>query len=553
MDLAEPASGQEAGPGHGRHAAPAVRGHAAAPPNRRRLIIATAVTVAVVAVSAAAYAFVRSPSPQGARPQPSVSASAVPDTTVPQQPVNVTVSGRSTDTVTLMWDAGIDNVGVTEYRVQRDGTQVGTTRTPDYTDKGLAANTTHTYAVTAVDAAGNVSVVSAPVTATTLKVPDTTKPSAPGNLRVTGRSTNSIVLAWAAATDDIGVARYEVRRNGTAIATVATLHYTDTGLTPATSYSYVVVAIDATGNVSNPTAPVAGVTLTAPDTAAPSAPGALHVTGTTTTTISLAWSASADNTGVTNYLVYRNGILVASPTALTYTDPGLTPATTYAYQVKAIDGAGNVSAAAVISAGTVAPQVSGINAEVSLGAVPACTVTITAEVAVTAGPVTVDLQVIINGVTSTTSVSFPGAGPASKVVNVGTGSGTQDGTVQVSSTSPNAATSTKSWTAPDACRPGFTVTSPTAAADSCGPPTISGSVRVTTRNNPGSQQYTVQMIIDGGKVAETTIDLAPNSFDVVNLTSSEQYANGTYSVSYVVIPQEGASATSSSVNAEVSC
>jgi hypothetical protein len=221
--------------------------------------------------------------------------------------------------------------------------------------------------------------------------------------------------------------------------------------------------------------------------------------------------------------------------------------------VKAIDGAGNVSAAAVISAATVAPQVSNINTEVSIGTVPACTVTVTATVAVTAGPVTVNLQTIINGVTTTTSVSFPGTGPASQAVNVGTGSGTQDGTAQVSSTSPNTMSSTKSWTAPDACQPGFAVSSPTAGADDCGSPTISGSVRVTTRNNPGPVQYAVQMVIDDSVVTETTITLAPNSFDVVNLTSPDPYPNGDHTVAYVVTPHGGSSATSSTVSAEVNC
>lgn len=529
-------------------------GGAVAAPNRRRLNIAAAVALAVVAVVAATFAFLRLNGTGQAPAQLVTVSPAVRDTTAPQQPVNVTVSGRSTDTVTLVWDAGIDDVGVTEYRVQRDGVQVGTTATPDYTDKGLAVNTTYGYTLTAVDAAGNISAASAAVTAITLKVPDTTKPSTPGNLRITGRSTTSIILGWTAATDDVGVARYQVRRDGRTIATPAAARYTDTSLAPGTSHSYVVVAVDASGNLSDPTAPVTGVTLTVPDTAPPSAPGTPHVTGTTTTTISLAWTASSDNTGVTNYRVYRNGILVASPTALAYTDPGLTPGTTYAYQVKAVDGAGNVSAAAAISAATVAPQVSGINAAVTVGALPACTVTITATVAVTAGPVTVDLQVIINGATSTRSLSFPGPGSASQVVDIGTASGTQDGTVQVSSTSPNPVSSTKTWTAPDACRPGFTVSSPTAQADSCGSPTISGSVRITARNNPGPEQYTVQMLVDGNKVDETTITLAPNNSVMVGLTSApDPYPNGTYAVSYMVIPQSGSSATSSTVNAEVNC
>jgi hypothetical protein len=256
---------------------------------------------------------------------------------------------------------------------------------------------------------------------------------------------------------------------------------------------------------------------------------------------------------VTGYLVYRNGNLVASVATLAYTDPGLQPATTYAYQVKATDGAGNISAAALISAAPVAPLVRGINTEVSIGAVPGCNVTVTATVSVTDGPVTVGLQATINGVTSNTSVSFTGTGPAAQVVNVGTGAGTQDGTAQVSSTSPNPVNSSAAWTAPDACRPGFTVTSPSAGANSCASPTITGSVHVTARNNPGPEQYTVQMLVDGNAVAGSTITLAPNNFDAVSLTSPDQYPNGTYAISFIVTAQGGPSVTSATVNTEVDC
>jgi hypothetical protein len=69
--------------------------------------------------------------------------------------------------VALSWTASSDDVGVTGYRVFRDGTQVGTPATTSYTDTGLTAATTYRYTVAAVDAAGNVSSQSAAVVATT--------------------------------------------------------------------------------------------------------------------------------------------------------------------------------------------------------------------------------------------------------------------------------------------------------------------------------------------------------------------------------------------------
>ncbi|MFL4952108.1 glycoside hydrolase family 6 protein [Streptomyces sp. MMS24-I31] len=82
------------------------------------------------------------------------------------------------------------------------------------------------------------------------------------------------------------------------------------------------------------------------DTTAPTAPSALKATARTTTSISLAWTASTDDTGVSGYEVYRDGTKVtASPvTGTAFTDTGLSPATAYGYTVRARDAAGNVSA-----------------------------------------------------------------------------------------------------------------------------------------------------------------------------------------------------------------
>jgi chitinase len=80
--------------------------------------------------------------------------------------------------------------------------------------------------------------------------PDTQPPTVPGNLRSTGKSSVTISLAWNASTDNRGVTGYDVIRGGATVATVATTSYTDPNLTPNTTYSYVVKARDAAGNLS---------------------------------------------------------------------------------------------------------------------------------------------------------------------------------------------------------------------------------------------------------------------------------------------------------------
>jgi chitodextrinase len=93
------------------------------------------------------------------------------------------------------------------------------------------------------------------------------------------------------------------------------------------------------------------------DTLAPSAPGRPVASGTTAAGTTLTWAASNDNVAVTEYEVYRDGQRVNTVTApnVTFTDAGLTGATTYSYTVKARDAAGNVSAAS--AAGSVTTRV----------------------------------------------------------------------------------------------------------------------------------------------------------------------------------------------------
>ncbi len=79
------------------------------------------------------------------------------------------------------------------------------------------------------------------------------------------------------------------------------------------------------------------------DTTPPSTPSSLRVTSTTSTSAALAWNASVDNVGVTGYDVLRNGAVVGTSTGTTYTDTGLTAATSYSYTVRAKDAVGNQS------------------------------------------------------------------------------------------------------------------------------------------------------------------------------------------------------------------
>jgi len=80
------------------------------------------------------------------------------------------------------------------------------------------------------------------------------------------------------------------------------------------------------------------------DSTPPAAPSGLRTTSVGTSSIGLAWTAPADP-DVARYTVFRDGTKVATVTGTSATVSGLTPATAYAFTVKAEDAAGNISAA----------------------------------------------------------------------------------------------------------------------------------------------------------------------------------------------------------------
>ena len=177
---------------------------------------------------------------------------------------------------------------------------------------------------------------------------DTTAPTAPSGLVSTGKTSSSVSLSWTASTDNVAVTGYDVYRGTTKVGTSTSTTYTDSGLTASTAYSYTVKAHDAAGNASAASASVSVTTAATggtTDTTAPTAPSGLVSTGTTSSSVSLSWTASTDNVAVTGYDVYRGTTKVGTSTSTTYTDSGLTASTAYSYTVKAHDAAGNVSAA----------------------------------------------------------------------------------------------------------------------------------------------------------------------------------------------------------------
>ena len=102
------------------------------------------------------------------------------DTQAPSVPTNLSATPVSSSQINLSWTASTDNVGVTGYKVFRNGTQIATPGTTSYQDTGLSPNTTYSYTVAAYDAAGNTSGQSASVSATTQLPPSPSPTPSPG-------------------------------------------------------------------------------------------------------------------------------------------------------------------------------------------------------------------------------------------------------------------------------------------------------------------------------------------------------------------------------------
>jgi chitodextrinase len=81
------------------------------------------------------------------------------------------------------------------------------------------------------------------------------------------------------------------------------------------------------------------------DVTAPTAPQNPQAASTSQTSVSLGWTASTDNLGVTAYTVLRDGVEAGTTATTALTVGGLTGCTTYTFTVAARDAAGNASAA----------------------------------------------------------------------------------------------------------------------------------------------------------------------------------------------------------------
>jgi hypothetical protein len=186
------------------------------------------------------------------------------DEEAPTVPTDLTATG-GVERARLEWGASTDNFGVERYRVFRDGAEVGTSTSTEFVDSSAPVGD-HEYVVYAEDATGNRSAASDPATATV--EPDEEPPTAPAGVTATA-GVEGLQLEWDASSDNVGVTRYRVRRDGGEVGTSTSTSLLDS-LVPAGDHEYVVYAEDAAGNRSAASAPL---TTTVPGISGPSCAG----------------------------------------------------------------------------------------------------------------------------------------------------------------------------------------------------------------------------------------------------------------------------------------
>lgn len=172
----------------------------------------------------------------------------------PAAPLNLRIDDVTTNSVSLSWEAAIDDVGVTGYHVYRDDQLIQTLSGTElsYIDTGLMEATTYTYKIRAVDQAGNLSEASSAVKARTKMTIEVSRPLSPTKLRSARVTEHEVALMWDAPNESKEIMSYQVYRNNVLVGEVAgeTSLYTDKDLQENTKYSYVVKSKNKEGDLS---------------------------------------------------------------------------------------------------------------------------------------------------------------------------------------------------------------------------------------------------------------------------------------------------------------
>lgn len=278
------------------------------------------------------------------------------DVNPPSAPNDLRQVANSPTTVSIAWEASLDDIAVAGYALSLGGMPVDTTTETSYVFVGLRCSSTYMVTVRAYDVARNESAW-VPFYASTSACGDSGAPTAPVGLVQLDRTQTTMSVRWSPSIDDVGVASYVVFRDGTRVAETPDVTYGMAGLACGTAYTIGVEAVDDAGNVSPRSSAVmstASCAGTPPggDTQPPSTPTGLAVESVSASVVTISWSPSFDDAGVMGYDVFRDGIRTHVVSSTRYSFVALSCGRSYSVAVAAYDAAGNRSESATITVGT---------------------------------------------------------------------------------------------------------------------------------------------------------------------------------------------------------
>lgn len=193
---------------------------------------------------------------------------------------------------------------------------------------------------------------------------DTSAPTQPGRITTSNITSSGASLKWGGSSDDVAIEGYRVYRGpaaaaDTALTLIATTDaitsYPGTKLRSGYAYKFGIVAIDA-GNNKSPMRTTTFTTLTSSDSTAPAAVASTSVSLTpfSSSRIDVLWGATTSS-DIAYYEVARDGSVVGTveqPNSQRYSDNGLAASSRHSYTVRAVDSAGNRSAASTAKSAT---------------------------------------------------------------------------------------------------------------------------------------------------------------------------------------------------------
>jgi hypothetical protein len=289
------------------------------------------------------------------------------DRTPPSAPTNARLTGVTETSVSLAWSPSTDNSGSVRYVIELAdrpfsfGPYQGTSGTASDSTL-LPPNTTQTVRVRAYDSAFNYSAPSNPVTVTTR--PDLQAPTTPGDVQVVSATPHTVVLRWSPSTDNVGWPsdlRYRVSLGQREVGWSTSLNgapvrFELRHLPRGAVLDFTVQAVDRSTNLSVP----ATIRVDLPDSTdstPPTAPVLVSAVNADYGQAKLAWLAAVDDTSAPAGIEYEflvdgrlflfDGRESAYPVVRGGTTGWVSAVNapgTFAFAVRAVDEAGNVSA-----------------------------------------------------------------------------------------------------------------------------------------------------------------------------------------------------------------